>query len=398
MPIVGTPGQGNSQAAVGRKSVGTLSLPGQARTAPNVTLTAAQQAWLQGHGGIQIGQGGTLHGPGTQVGTPPGTPPPGGSGSGSGSGNGDGSGSGAGAPQITLPPWPKFVAPSWWSSPPSPPNLNWVAGLIRNAFFAGLGSLDGYPYSTQQVYQAYLYPMLQSQNQTEPNALPATLTITIYDANGNQVSQDVVTMTQASATIAVPGTYSLTGTYTIEVIAGVGGAASLTSHYGPFTGAQMGSASSPVGFIVPYNPAGTAAGSFTFVNADGTPAVNVPIQIGVDSPFSATQTPSSLGAPANSQTNAKGQVTWAAQLGFLSPDGVYQVVVLVYSGTLNSDGTISGNLLGTWSSPDLTYAEIQGYTATINVSTLTPPPSGTAPPGSPAGRGTSPPPHHQKGT
>jgi hypothetical protein len=407
VPIVGRPGSGQAQSGIGKTAVGTLNLKGGTPITPNVTLTPLQMSWLNRQGGPTIGPGGTLKGPGTQVGAPGTSPPAGGGPTGPGgtppgtSPPGSSSSGGTTIPPLVFPTFPTIKAPSWWTPPPKPANLSWLAGIIRNGFFAGLGSLDGYPYSTQQVYQAYLYPMLQSQNQTEPDVLPATLTITIYDSSGNQVSQDIVTMTQFSATVGVPGTYLLAGAYTVEVIASVAGAQSLTSHYGPFTGAQLASASAPVGFIVPYNPAGTAAGMFTFVNGDGSPAVGVPVQIVVSSPASDTQTPSSLGAPANSLTNSQGQVAWAAQLEFLSPNGVYQVAALVYTGTLNADGTISGDLLGSWTSPDLTYEAIQTYTPpTIFLDALSPPPSQTLG-GQGTGTGTNTgksggPPHHGK--
>ncbi|MCI4357358.1 MAG: hypothetical protein L3K18_09555 [Thermoplasmata archaeon] len=382
MPVIGSPGSGSSQVT------GYLKGSGKA----NYTVSGAQAAFISGTQGIQrVTPGGPLR-----------EAPPTGGGSG-GSNLPPGGGGGGGGSDLSLPPFklhlfPKIKTPSWWTGPPK--NANDVAGMIRDAFFGMLGSLDGYPYSTQQLYQAYLYPMLVSQNGGEPDALPATLTITIYDASGSQVSQDVVTMTTMSANIGVPGTYAIAQSYTVEVIAEVAGAVPLTSNYGPFTGEQMGSAKNPVGFIVPYNPAGSAAGSFTFLNGDGTPAAGVPIQIAVVQPAANAQTPTQLGAPESSLTNAKGQITWAAQLGGLSPDGVYQIVVLVWSGALNPDGTITGPLIGTWSSPALTYAQIQGYVATINLAALTPPPGQSAPPGSgnPSTGVVTPPPHHQRGT
>ncbi len=138
----------------------------------------------------------------------PGGPGGGGGGGGGGSGGGGspgGPGPGTGPGGFTLPTWP----PSWWPVG-GIHSLSDLSGVVRNAFFAGLGSLQGFPYNAL----TFSNPILIFQFQLPPGgSLPSgtLIYLELRDPSGALAWSNW----GAEAPFANPETLTLSGTFQV---------------------------------------------------------------------------------------------------------------------------------------------------------------------------------------
>lgn len=275
-------------------------------------------------------------------------------------GGGGGGGGGSGPGGLIGPLFPTFAKPSWLIWPMK--SANDLASNVRNGFFAMLGDLSQYPYSTGKLFTAYLRPLLQSGNQDIPSVpLPIQFVITIYDSAGNVVGTVSTTENQADQLFLVQGVFVATSYYTVGAVLTLsdGSVAQWTSP--PVLGSALTNMGSP------YSPQititlslATTSGKVTLLNADGTPYVGAYLIISIDQPGSDTTTPTPI-VNMQEQTDANGDASFAGSLSALSGNGEYVLTVVAFS-----DSEYTNQIAG-YTSGSLTVDELNNLTATLTV-------------------------------
>lgn len=128
----------------------------------------------------------------------------GGGGGGVSGGSSGGGGSGGGLA------FPKFTPPSWWPSG-GIHSLTDLANTVRDAFFAGLGSTQGFPYDSSFFYQVLLD--LQWSGEAIPSDL--TLALEVFDPSGVSVAQGSWPVDAIPSPLVLTGTFSTDLNYSI---------------------------------------------------------------------------------------------------------------------------------------------------------------------------------------